>query len=54
LIVFGGGGLDPAVDVPWAALGLSLVLGIGLSMAAAWYSARLARRLAVVRAVEFG
>ncbi len=54
LIILGGGGLDPAVDVPWAALGLSLVLGIGLSMAAAWYSGSLARRLAVVRAVEFG
>jgi hypothetical protein len=41
LIVLGGGRLDPAVDVPWAALGLSLVLGIGLSMAAAWLAARI-------------
>jgi hypothetical protein len=54
LIVLGGGRLDPAVDMPWAALGLSFVLGIGLSMAAAWLSARLAGRLTNVRAVRFG
>jgi len=41
LIVLGGGRLDPA-DVPWPALGLSLVLGVGLSMAAAWFPGRLA------------
>jgi MacB-like protein len=54
LIVLGGGRLDPAVDMPWAALGLSFVLAIGLSMAAAWLSARLAGRLSNVRAVRFG
>jgi hypothetical protein len=54
LIVLGGGRIDPAADVPWATLGLSIVLGIGLSMAAAWYRARLARRRPIVRAVRFG
>jgi ABC-type lipoprotein release transport system permease subunit len=53
LIVLGGGRVDPA-DVPWPALALSLVLGVGLSMAAAWLPARLAGRLAIVRAVQFG
>jgi len=54
LIVIGGGRLDPAVDVPWAALGLSFALGIGLSIAAAWLPARLGARLANARAVRFG
>ena len=36
LIVLGGGHLDPAADFPWLSLGVSLVLGIGLSAAAAW------------------
>ncbi|MDQ2965999.1 MAG: hypothetical protein M3R57_09145, partial [Chloroflexota bacterium] len=54
LIVLGGGRVDPAADVPWPALGLSLVLGIGLSMAAAWYSARLAGHPSIARAAQFG
>lgn len=40
-----GGGL------PWPSIGLAALLGIGLSMLAAWYPARLASRLAIVRAV---
>jgi ABC-type antimicrobial peptide transport system permease subunit len=54
LIVLGGGRVDPAVDLPWAALGLSLVLGVGLSVAAAWFPARLGRRVSSVRAVRIG
>jgi ABC-type lipoprotein release transport system permease subunit len=54
LILLGGGHLNPAAEVPWAALGLCLVLGVGLSLAAAWYPARLAGRRSVVRAVQFG
>jgi ABC-type lipoprotein release transport system permease subunit len=54
LIVLGGGRLDLAADVPWAALGVSIVLGIGLSMASAWLTARLGGRLSHVRAVRFG
>ena len=54
LIFLGGGRLDPAVDVPWAALGISLVLGIGLSAAAAWLPARLGGPLSTARPVRFG
>jgi hypothetical protein len=54
LILVGGARLDPTTDAPWAALALCLVLGMGLSMAAAWLSARLGRRLAIVRAGQFG
>jgi hypothetical protein len=54
LIVLGGGRVDPVADLPWAALALSLVLGIGLSVAAAWLPARLGRRLSSVRAVRIG
>jgi hypothetical protein len=35
-IVLGGRAIDPAADVPWAAIGLAFGLGIGLSVAAAW------------------
>lgn len=54
LIVLGGGRLDPVGEVPWAALVLCLGLGIGLSMAAAWFRTRLARDPSAVRPVRFG
>jgi putative ABC transport system permease protein len=38
--------------LPWPSIGLAALLGIGLSMLAAWYPARLASRLAIVRAVQ--
>ncbi len=42
---------DPTVAIPWAAVGLALVLGVALAMLAAAYPARLASRLSIVRAV---
>jgi ABC-type antimicrobial peptide transport system permease subunit len=53
MVVLGGGVLDPASAPPWAAVGLCFALGVTLSMAAAWYPARLAGRLSIVRAVQF-
>ena len=51
LVVMAGGG-RLIVDVPWSSIGVALVLGLGVSMAAAWYPARLASRLAIVAAVQ--
>ena len=52
MIVLAGGSPGPGMDVPWTSIGLALLLGVGLSMLAAWYPARLASRLAIVRAVQ--
>jgi ABC-type antimicrobial peptide transport system permease subunit len=52
MIALAGGTLGIGLDLPWASIGLAAVLGIGLSMVAAWYPARLASRLAIVRAVQ--
>ncbi|MFL5725204.1 MAG: FtsX-like permease family protein [Chloroflexota bacterium] len=52
MIVLAGGTLGLGIELPWASIGLALLLGIGLSMLAAWYPARLASRLAIVRAVQ--
>jgi putative ABC transport system permease protein len=51
LIVLSGGRLDPAGAVPWAAVGVAFVLGVGLAMLAAAYPARLASGVSIVRAV---
>ena len=51
LILLAGGG-TLAGDLPWASIAVAAVLGIGVSMAAAWYPARLASRLAIVAAVQ--
>ncbi len=53
MIVLAGDRLDVAVELPWAAIGLCLALGVVVSMLAAWYPARLAGRLSIVRAVQF-
>ena len=53
MVVLAGGAIELPVDVPWSTVGLSLVLGVALSMLAAWYPARLAARLSIVRAVQF-
>jgi putative ABC transport system permease protein len=51
LVLFAGGGpLIP--ELPWASITAAIALGIGISMAAAWYPARLASRLAIVAAVQ--
>jgi putative ABC transport system permease protein len=52
MVVLAGGSLGPGVELPWASIGLAALLGLGLSMLAAWYPARLASRLAIVRAVQ--
>jgi putative ABC transport system permease protein len=51
LILFAGGAAL-VLDVPWASIAAAIGLGIGVSMAAAWYPARLASRLAIVAAVQ--
>jgi len=53
MLVLGGGRVDLPLEPPWAAIAACLVLGVGVSMAAAWYPARLAGRLSIVRAVQF-
>ncbi len=53
MVVLAGGRLDLAVDVPWLAVGVAFLLGIGLAMLAAAYPARLASRVSIVRAVAY-
>ena len=53
LVALGGGRLDLPIDPPWGALAVCFVLGVGASMIAAYYPARLAGRLSIVRAVQF-
>jgi ABC-type antimicrobial peptide transport system permease subunit len=51
LVVMAGSG-QLILELPWASIGVAIVLGIGISMAAAWYPARLASRLAIAAAVQ--
>ncbi|MEO5939629.1 MAG: FtsX-like permease family protein [Candidatus Limnocylindrales bacterium] len=51
LVLLAGGG-RLILDLPWTSIGIAALLGIGVSMAAAWYPARLASRLAIVAAVQ--
>jgi putative ABC transport system permease protein len=53
MLAFAAGTLDLDLEVPWLPLAVVFVLGVGISMAAAWYPARLAGRLAIVRAVQY-
>ena len=53
MVVMAGGRIDPAAGIPWAVIGLALVLGIVVAMLAAAYPARLASRLSIVRAVQY-
>ena len=50
VLLTGGGSL--VLELPWASIAVALVLGVGISAAAAWYPARLASRLAIVAAVQ--
>ena len=52
MVVLAGGSLGLGLELPWGSIGLAALLGLGLSMLAAWYPARLASRLAIVRAVQ--
>jgi putative ABC transport system permease protein len=47
------GGLGSALAIPWSALAVATVLGVGVSMLAASYPARLASRLSIIRAVQY-
>ena len=51
MILLSGGRLDPTVAIPWVAVGVAFVLGVGLAMLAAAYPARLASGVSIVRAV---
>jgi len=52
MLVLAGGEVGPAFAIPWPTLGLALLLGVGLAMLAAYYPARLAGRLSIIRAVQ--
>ncbi len=52
ILVLLAGGAPLIVEVPWPSIGVAALLGVGVSMAAAWYPARLASRLAIVAAVQ--
>jgi putative ABC transport system permease protein len=47
-----GGRPSFALVLPWPSIALAAVLGVGVSIVAAWYPARLASQLAIVRAVQ--
>ena len=51
LVLMAGGG-PLILELPWTSIGVAIVVGIGISMAAAWYPARLASSLAIVAAVQ--
>ncbi len=52
MVAIGGGDAGLGFRLPWASIGLAAALGIGLSIVAAWYPARLASKLVIVRAVQ--
>jgi putative ABC transport system permease protein len=47
------GGFYPSIGLPWPTIGLVAVLGMALSAVAAYYPARLAAGISIVRAVVF-
>jgi putative ABC transport system permease protein len=54
LIALTGGGIVPAgLEVPWATMALAALFGIAIAMLAAYYPARLASGVSIVRAVQF-
>ncbi len=48
-----GTGFRIAFEPPWMIMGLAVALGFLVSMAAAYYPARLASRISIIRAVQF-
>jgi putative ABC transport system permease protein len=52
LLSFAGARDLGGLAVPWPTIGLAFLLGVGLAMLAAYYPARLASRLSIVRAVR--
>ncbi len=53
LVFDGTAGMRSALDVPWGAVLLAFVLGVGGSLLAAAYPARLAARVEIARALRF-
>jgi ABC-type lipoprotein release transport system permease subunit len=53
MVTLAGGDLELPTQMPWLAVATCLVLGVAVSMLAAYYPARLAGRLSIVRAVQF-
>ncbi|MHB8460641.1 MAG: ABC transporter permease [Candidatus Limnocylindrales bacterium] len=54
LIVLAEGSVGSvAIDVPWQTIGLAAVFGVAVAMIAAYYPARLASRISIVRAVQY-
>ena len=53
MVALAGGELSLPGQVPWLPVMTCLVLGVAVSMLAAYYPARLAGRLSIVRAVQF-
>ena len=53
MVTLAGGQLELPSQVAWPAVVTCLVLGVAVSMLAAYYPARLAGRLSIVRAVQF-
>jgi putative ABC transport system permease protein len=52
ILVLIGRSAPIVLDPPWVTIATAAVLGIGVSMIAAWYPARLASRLAIAAAVQ--
>jgi putative ABC transport system permease protein len=52
MVAIAGGDAALGFGLPWGSIALAAGLGVGLSMLAAWYPARLASQLAIVRAVQ--
>jgi len=42
-----------SAGLPWASIAIAAVLGVAVSVAAAWWPARTASRLSIVRALGF-
>jgi putative ABC transport system permease protein len=53
LAIGGGLPLAAAMDPPWLVMGFALVAGVVVAMLAAYYPARVASRMSIVRAVQF-
>ncbi|MGH2511844.1 MAG: FtsX-like permease family protein [Candidatus Limnocylindrales bacterium] len=51
--VAGLAGAGSGLTIPWPTVGLALAFGVGIAMLAAFQPARIASRIAIVRAVQF-
>jgi putative ABC transport system permease protein len=53
MVMATGARIDVVTSIPWTAVGVALVVGVGVAMLAAAYPARIASRLSITRAVEY-